>query len=73
MKIGNENSISDAGVAAELSAAAINGAYMNVLINLKDIDSKKYKEKIKKKAKKIIEKSEKELQISRSSIYKKLK
>ena len=73
MKIGNENSISDAGVAAELSAAAINGAYMNVLINLKDIDSEKYKVGIQKKAKKIIKKSEKELQISRLFIYKKIK
>ena len=37
MKIGNKNSISDAGVASEMSFAAIRGAYMNVLINLKDL------------------------------------
>ena len=72
MKIGNVNSISDAGVAAELSAAAINGAYMNVLINLKDINSVKYKEDILAKAEKIILKSKKELQIARSYIYKKI-
>ena len=72
MKIGNENSISDAGVAAELSAAAINGAYMNVLINLKDINSNEYKSKILKKSEKIIIASKKELEISRSFIYKKI-
>ncbi len=31
---GNPNSVSDAGVAAEVSAAAVNGACLNVLINL---------------------------------------
>ena len=30
--------MSDAGVSVELSIASINGAYMNVLINLKDIN-----------------------------------
>ena len=73
MKIGNKNSISDAGVASELSAASINGAYMNVLINLKDIDSKAYKAKILKKAKKIINKSDNEIRISRFNLYKMLK
>jgi glutamate formiminotransferase/formiminotetrahydrofolate cyclodeaminase len=73
MKIGNKNSISDAGVAAELSAAAINGAYMNVLINLKDINSNEYKSKILKKSEKLIIRSKKELEISRSFIYKNIK
>ena len=72
MKIGNKNSISDAGVAAELSAAAINGAYMNVLINLKEINSNEYKNKILKKSEKIIIASKKELDISRTFIYKKI-
>ena len=36
-KIGNKNSLSDAGVASEMAFSSINGAYMNVLINLKDI------------------------------------
>ena len=72
MKIGNKNSISDAGVAAELSAAAINGAYMNVLINLKDINSNEYKSRILKKSEKIVIASKKELEISRSFIYKKI-
>ena len=73
MKIGNKNSISDAGVAAELSAAAINGAYMNVLINLKDINSNEYKSKILKKSEKLIIRSKKELEVSRVFIYKNIK
>ena len=34
---GNPNSVSDAGVAAEVGAAAVNGACLNVLINLPGI------------------------------------
>jgi len=73
MKIGNKNSISDAGVAAELSAAAINGAYMNVLINLKDINNNEYRSKILKQTEKIIIRSKKELEVSRVFIYKNIK
>ena len=73
MKIGNKNSISDAGVAAELSAAAINGAYMNVLINLKDINNNEYRSKILKQTEKIIIRSKKELEVSRIFIYKNIK
>jgi len=73
MKIGNKNSISDAGVAAELSAAAINGAYMNILINLKDINNNEYRSKILKQTEKIIIRSKKELEVSRVFIYKNIK
>jgi glutamate formiminotransferase/formiminotetrahydrofolate cyclodeaminase len=40
---GNPNSLSDAGVAAEVALAAVRGAAMNVLINLPSIESKKYR------------------------------
>ncbi len=36
---GNPNSVSDAGVAAEVGAAAVNGACLNVLINLPGISA----------------------------------
>lgn len=39
---GNENSISDAGVAAEAARAAANGAMLNVLINLPGLADKVY-------------------------------
>jgi glutamate formiminotransferase/formiminotetrahydrofolate cyclodeaminase len=41
---GNENSISDAGVAAEAAAAAAKGALLNVLINLPGLSDAKYVE-----------------------------
>ena len=73
IKLGNQNSLSDAGVSIELSVASINGAYMNVLINLKDIYDIKYIQRILKKAKAIIKKSEKEAISARGAVYKKLK
>ena len=73
LTIGNQNSLSDAGVAAELASASINGAYMNVLINLKDISDKKFSSRILKKTKLIIDKNEKEIKRIRTVLYKKLK
>jgi len=73
IKWGNQNSLSDAGVSVELSMASINGAYMNVLINLKDIDDGEYAQKILKKTKVIMEKSLNEATAARKKIYKKLK
>ena len=73
MKIGNKNSISDAGVASEMSFAAIRGAHMNVLINLKDLNDDGYKHKTLNKANKILTRSDREIRISRKYIEKKLK
>ena len=39
---GNPNSVSDAGVAAEIALAGVNGAGMNVLINLAEVDDNIY-------------------------------
>ncbi len=44
---GNPNSISDAGVAAEMAHAGAQGGAMNVLINLSDIDDQKFCNKMK--------------------------
>jgi len=51
---GNPNSLSDAGVGALCARAAVHGAYLNVLINSKDLDDKKYVEKTLKDAKKLL-------------------
>jgi glutamate formiminotransferase/formiminotetrahydrofolate cyclodeaminase len=53
-KTGNPNSLSDAGVGALCAKAAVYGAYLNVLINSKDLGDKKYVEKTLKEAKKML-------------------
>jgi len=55
---GNPNSISDAGVAMHCARAAIMGAFLNVKINCKDLDDKKYVQKILKSANNIIDKTD---------------
>jgi len=58
-KKGNINSITDAGVASESFMAGANSAYLNILINLKDIDDHIFTSKIKLKANKILSNCEK--------------
>ncbi len=41
-EIGNQNSVSDAGVAALCARSAVMGAFMNVRINAKDFNDKKF-------------------------------
>lgn len=41
---GNPNSVTDAGIGAHLAYAGVKGAILNVLINLKEIDDKKFVE-----------------------------
>ena len=55
---GNPNSISDAGVAMHCARAAIMGAFLNVKINCKDLDDKKYVQKILKSSNDIIDKTD---------------
>ena len=45
---GNPNSVTDAAVAAEVGLAGLRGACLNVLINIKEIDDKRYSLKKKK-------------------------
>jgi glutamate formiminotransferase/formiminotetrahydrofolate cyclodeaminase len=47
---GNVNSLSDAGVSALMGCAAAEGAYMNVVINLANIDDKDFVQKTKVEA-----------------------
>src|SRR6201995_664432 len=52
-EIGNPNSASDAGVAALCARSAVLGAFMNVKINAKDFDDKKFTEEYILKGKEI--------------------
>jgi formiminotetrahydrofolate cyclodeaminase len=47
---GNENSLSDSGVAGLAAAAAAEGALYNVMINLESIEDEEFKEDLAKKA-----------------------
>lgn len=56
---GNENSITDAGVAGLMAMSAINGAGYNVKINLTSISDRAFVDKMKKEADEIIAQGEK--------------
>jgi glutamate formiminotransferase / formiminotetrahydrofolate cyclodeaminase len=49
-EIGNPNSISDAGVGALAARAGVRGAFLNVMINMKDFPDKEYVDDMLKKA-----------------------
>ena len=55
---GNPNSVSDAGVAAEVALAGISGACMNVLINLTSVEDNSYCDDMRNKVEEIMEKAE---------------
>ena len=55
---GNPNSVSDAGVAAEVALAGVSGACMNVLINLTSVDDESYCDDMRNKVEEIMEKAE---------------
>ena len=55
---GNPNSVSDAGVAAEVALAGVRGGGMNVLINLNGIDDQEYCSKKRTAVKTLIKKAE---------------
>jgi glutamate formiminotransferase / formiminotetrahydrofolate cyclodeaminase len=56
---GNPNSVTDAGVGALCARSAVVGAFLNVRINGKDLEDKKFLEKIMKEAKDIEAKARK--------------
>ena len=58
MEKGNPNSVSDAGVAAEVALAGLRGASMNVLINLPGIDDEKYRSEKRKEVDGLIQAAE---------------
>ncbi|MCE1248729.1 MAG: glutamate formimidoyltransferase [Firmicutes bacterium] len=56
-KLGNKNSVSDAGVAALCAQAAAKSAYYNVVINLQNISDESFKKEIGAKAEEILAKA----------------
>jgi glutamate formiminotransferase/formiminotetrahydrofolate cyclodeaminase len=58
VKKGNPNSVSDAGVAAEVALAGVSGACMNVLINLTSVEDETYCDDMRNKVADIMEKAE---------------
>ena len=71
-KIGNKNSLSDSGVSSEMAFSAINGAYMNVLINLKELANDDYVKKMNKKSNTLIKEANKIIKECRDYIFKKI-
>jgi formiminotetrahydrofolate cyclodeaminase len=63
--IGNLNTMSDIGVAAETAHAGLHGAAMNVEINLPSIKDRQYVEQCREEVQSVLEKGEK----LRSSVY----
>ncbi len=58
-KIGNPNSITDAGVGALCARAAVHGAYMNVKVNTADLEDEKFVAKVLKEGKRMAAKADK--------------
>lgn len=71
-KDGNQNSLSDSGVAALMARASAHGAYYNVLINLRGINDKAWAKDIRAKADKFLAEADKLADEIGSSVVKKL-
>ena len=69
---GNPNSITDAGVSAEMANAGAHGAALNVKINLNDIDDIKFCQKMKKQTDELVEETDQALLVVREIVLKKL-
>lgn len=55
VEIGNPNSVTDAGVGALCARAAINGAYLNVKVNIASLNDKNYVAEMLSKANQLVE------------------
>lgn len=69
---GNQNSLSDSGVAILIAQTALEGAFMNVLINLKSIQNPGFKQKIRTEADQIKNGSLIKIQSVKDLIYQQL-
>lgn len=72
-KDGNQNSLSDSGVAAIMAKASAHGAYYNVLINLGGIEDKGWVKEIREKADKYLAEANKLAGEIEKSVLEKLK
>ncbi|NMM62875.1 cyclodeaminase/cyclohydrolase family protein [Clostridium sp. P21] len=57
VKYGNKNALSDAGVAASLTETAVEGAILNVKINIMGLKDEAYKEELRNKCNTLLENS----------------
>lgn len=69
---GNPNSVSDAGVGADMAAAGLRGAIMNIEINLGSIKDQDYVDNMKEEIKQLHEEGENILKKVREEVEKKL-
>ncbi len=69
---GNPNSLSDAGVAAEVALAAVRGAAMNVLINLPSMESESYRRDKESAVRELISQAEAKHKIVHRKTFKRL-
>ncbi len=67
---GNPNSVSDAGVAAEMANAGAHGAALNVLINLRNIEDKKFCNKMEINTEELVKDADKVLKKTRQVVLK---
>jgi len=67
---GNVNSISDAGVSALNLLSCAEGAYMNILINLKNLTDENYKNNIREKSKKLLDEINQRCEKVKVEVYK---
>jgi len=71
-EVGNENSVSDAGVGALLGMVCVRGAYYNVRINLKGIEDEAFREAWLSKSEKLLAEAQKLHDRIRSTVEAKL-
>ncbi|MGB5105165.1 MAG: glutamate formimidoyltransferase [Candidatus Zixiibacteriota bacterium] len=71
-KIGNVNSVSDAGVGALMAFAAVQGAFYNVQINLPGIEDAVVKTEIDGEARKILAEAETKARLARETVIEKI-
>lgn len=69
---GNPNSLSDAGVGILCARTCVEGAYMNVLINIKDLGHKETTDRMREEADKVMEATRKEAAALLSAVYERL-
>ncbi|AKA70776.1 cyclodeaminase/cyclohydrolase family protein [Clostridium scatologenes] len=69
---GNKNALSDAGVAASLTETAVEGAILNVKINIMGLKDESYKNELRDKCNALLEKSKKRKEEIMNTIEKKL-
>jgi Methenyl tetrahydrofolate cyclohydrolase len=72
VEIGNPASVTDAGVGALCCLTAIEGAYMNVLINTKDLGDKTFAANLNTKAEELMQHARQEMQSILAVVHKEI-